>query len=111
VLRWLLSLIAAMTLLGSAMTAWAAAGIQGDSTCCCPDQAKCKCLEDDGKPGEAPTLKRCGGQADWVDPGVVPAIPLAAAPRISDVAVALIATVDREPIPDSRTLEPETPPF
>jgi len=111
VLRWLLPLIAVVTLLGSAVTAWAAAGLLGEATCCCPKPKTCRCHDHDGKPESAPTLKRCAGDAKWVAPVVAPALEPAAVPSTSDVAVAVVATVTCEPIHESPTIEPETPPF
>ena len=110
-LRWLLPLIAAMTLLGSAVTSWAAAGFAGEASCCCPDASKCKCHDHDGKPHPGPTLKRCSGDATFVAPEVVPALEPLVAPTAADVEVAVVATVTFESTPESVTIEPETPPF
>ena len=111
VLRWLLPLLAVVTLLGSSVTAWAAAGFVGDASCCCPDPKTCKCHDHDGKPEHAPTLKRCAGDAVWVAPAVTPAVEAAAVPSETDVAVAVVATDTCEAMPESPTSEPETPPF
>lgn len=110
-LRWLLPIIAVIALLGSSVTAWAAAGLIGDPTCCCPVKATCKCHDHDGKPDPAPTLKRCGGEIQLVSPAVTPAVPATEVLIATDVRVALVETAVHEPIPDDRTLEPETPPF
>lgn len=110
-LRWLLPIIAAMTLLGSSVTAWAAAGFFGESSCCCPDKTKCKCHDHDGDRAPAPTLKRCAGDATWVAPAVAPAIdpvdPLAA----PAVQTAPVDPIEVELLFDLVTLEIETPPF
>jgi hypothetical protein len=111
VLRWLLPVIAAIALVGSSLTAWAASGIIGDTECCCPVKAKCKCHDHDGKGNPAPTLKRCGGQAKLVTPIAVPAIAAAPPVLVIQQQVSLVTTITSEVIPDDRTLEPETPPF
>ena len=110
VLRWLLPLIAVMTLLGSSVTAWAAAGFFGESSCCCPVKAKCKCHDHDD-PSPWAKMKRCGGDAERVDPAVTPIVAAAQPPLAIDVDVAVIVTAADEPIPDDQTIEPETPPF
>jgi hypothetical protein len=111
VLRWLLPLFAVLTLLGSSLTAWAAAGFVGETSCCCPDKAKCKCHEHDGKGDAAPTLKRCSGEASWVAPEVTAAVEPLAPPPVAGVQTAPVATVIVDVIPDAVTIEIETPPF
>lgn len=111
VLRWLLPLIAAMALLGSSVMSWAAAGFVEDSSCCCPDKAKCKCHDHAGKPASAPTMKRCDGDAKWVAPTVAPAVQDAEPPLATDVRVAPVATPFCAAVPSERAIEVETPPF
>jgi hypothetical protein len=111
VLRWLLPILAVITLLGSSVTAWAAAGLIGDPTCCCPVKAKCKCHDHEGKPDSKPTLKRCAGEAQLVSPAVTPVVATAEVPIANDVCITIVATVVPEPIPDDRSIEPVTPPF
>jgi hypothetical protein len=111
VLRWLLPVIAVLALLGSSVTSWAAAGVIGDSSCCCPVKAKCKCHDHDGKPNPTPTMKRCGGVAQLVAPVVAHAVINTEPPIATDVQVAIVASPDREPVPEDRSIEPETPPF
>jgi hypothetical protein len=111
VLRWWLPVFAVIALMCSSITSWAAAGMIGEPSCCCPDKAKCKCHDHDGEHNAAPTLKRCGGEAKWVAPMVScavfanpPSLPIE--PRVTAVMVST-----PEPSPDDRTIEPETPPF
>jgi hypothetical protein len=111
VLRWLLPLIAAMALLGSSVMSWAAAGFVENSSCCCPDKAKCKCHDHAGKPAPAPTMKRCNGDAQWVAPTVAPAVTSVQLPPATDVRVAAVATPFRAVVPVNRAIEVETPPF
>lgn len=110
-LRWLLPIVAVIALVGSSVTAWAAAGVFGDTSCCCPVKARCTCHDHDGRPDPTPTLKKCGDGATRVAPVLVHAIP---PPEIT-VTVARratpAATSDRPPILESRSIEPETPPF
>src|SRR6185503_8398947 len=100
-----------VTLLGSAVTSWAAAGFIGEVSCCCPDASKCKCHDHDGKRHDGTAMKRCSGEATFVAPEVVPAIEPAVTPWPVGVAVAFGATDTCAPMPDSLTSEPETPPF
>lgn len=110
-LRWLLPIIAAMTLLGSSVTAWAAAGFFGESSCCCPDKTKCKCHDHDGDRAPAPTLKRCAGESTWVAPGVAPAVAASEPAVAIDVQMAPAAAIEIQPLLDLVTPEIETPPF
>jgi hypothetical protein len=100
-----------MTLLGSSITAWAAAGVFADAECCCPSKAKCKCHDHDGEHDPAPKLKRCGGDAKRVAPAVTTAVAPAPEPIASDVRVTIVVASGGEAIPDDRTIEPEKPPF
>jgi hypothetical protein len=111
VLRWLLPLIAAIAVLGSAVTTWAAAGYIGQVECCCPDKSKCKCHEHDGKPVPHDVMKKCGGGTKWVAPAVTPAVPEPATVVTIDVRITKVTTSEIAPVPTSHTIEPETPPF
>jgi len=71
VTRWLLPLLAVFALLGNAVTSYAAAGMFGESSCCCPKPEHCKCHDHDGKPVSNAELKRCGGEAKLVPLAVV----------------------------------------
>ena len=109
-LRWLLPVIAAIALVGSSVTAWAAAGVIGDASCCCPVKAKCKCHDHDGKDVEA-KLKRCGGEAKLVTPVIHNAIPCVEPEIVSEPRIVEIAQASEEHAPDDVTREPEKPPF
>lgn len=107
-LRWLLPLVAVLAFFGQAVTAYAATGTFGDTRCCCPIKAKCKCGHDDAP---APTLKRCNGDAKLVAPApavatVEPVIAIDTEVRVTHAAVVVF-----EPIPDDVSREPEKPPF
>ena len=111
-LRRLLPLLAVLALLGQSVTTWASAGVQGDTSCCCPDPKKCECHDHDGRSHDAPQMKRCG--TDGVQ--VVSPVPLAAvvppAPVVP-VAQVVAAPPARAPlvaVPD-RVVHPDTPPF
>ena len=109
-LRWLLPVIAAIALVGSSITAWAAAGMIGDPTCCCPVKAKCKCHDHDGKPAP-PTLKRCGGEAKLVAPAVTIAIAAAEVALAIEPRESIVPTIAAPPLPPSPSYAPEKPPF
>lgn len=109
--RWLLPLVAALAFVGSSVTAWAAAGMIGESECCCPVKAKCKCHDHDKTPAPSAEIKRCNGEAELVVPAI-PAGLLAVAFTVPvPTRIQAPRVVMRVPIPDDRTLEPETPPF
>ena len=100
-----------LALIGQAVTAYAAAGVVGDASCCCPVKAKCKCHDHDGKPDSAPTLKRCAGDAKLVAPAIALAtftntIELADTPRVT-IAPATPPLL----VPDDISHAPEKPPF
>jgi hypothetical protein len=111
VLRWVLVLFTGLVLLGSQVTSWAAAGIIGDTECCCPVKTECRRHDhDDDRPAGA-VLKKCGGQAELVAPVVVHAIA-PQAPAIRAVAQGIAAAIHPiSPLPESFAREPETPPF
>jgi hypothetical protein len=108
--RWLLSLLAVLTLLGSSVTARAAAGFSGDPKCCCPDKAKCHCHDHDGQPDHTAKLKRCGGEATFAAMDIASAVT----PEVRvvfDVTVTQIEIVQAIRIPDDWSSEPEKPPI
>jgi hypothetical protein len=105
-----LSLLTVLTLLGSSVSAWAAAGVSGDVTCCCPVKTKCHCHDHDGQPDHTAKLKRCGGEATFTPVDVVPAV----VPEIAvafDVEVTKVEVVQTVRIPDDWSSEPEKPPI
>jgi xanthosine utilization system XapX-like protein len=110
-LRWLVPVVTALVLVGTAVTSWAAAG-SGKPACCCLDPAKCKCHEHGAASGATAKMKACKtGDRDHVAPmiavAVVPAVAAVAAeaPRVVAVAEGVVGMIDGE----SRA--PETPPF
>jgi hypothetical protein len=108
VLRWLLPLVALLAFFGQAVTAYAAAGTFGDSSCCCPSKKTCKCGHDDKS---EPMMKRCNGDAKLVAPA--PAVAHVPAAPVLDVEVRVTRApiVMFQPIPDDVSREPEKPPF
>jgi hypothetical protein len=111
VLRWLLSFVAALALVGQAAAAYAGAGIVGDTSCCCPVPTECKCHDHDGKPKPAPILKRCGGDEVKL---VAPVVLLAIAPPAPVVCVTRRAVAVEHvasPLPDEPSIAIEKPPF
>jgi hypothetical protein len=107
--RWLVSLVTVLTLLGQPLGAFASAGEKTDIRCCCPDPDTCACHDHDGDSDA--TMKRCAGAEHQILPLVVVAT-IAVALDVTDVPRADRTVEYRElPIPDSPTSEPETPPF
>lgn len=111
-LRWLLVLFTGLVLLGAQVTSWAAAGVIGESECCCPVKSECRCHDhDDDRPAPGPVMKKCGGQAELVAPVSFQAIA-PAAPALRGVARVVAALVHAiSPLPETFSREPETPPF
>ncbi len=108
--RWLLPIIAAFAVLLGSVTAYAGAGLVGETECCCPDPDACKCHEHDGDPHPDDLMKKCGGEAERVAPEIVAAVlPVAPVTRVA----ATVAPAVRLPlpVPESRHVEIETPPF
>lgn len=110
-LRWLLPIVAMLALLGQAVTAYAAAGVVGDASCCCPVKAKCKCHDHDGKPDSAPTLKRCAGDAKLVAPAIAHALAAIDLVVLDEPRVIASPIATPTPLPDDVSREPEKPPF
>ena len=109
-LRWLLPVVAALAVLTGSVTAYAAAGMLGESVCCCPDPDACKCHDHDAQPDAAPKLKRCSGEANLVAPHViavvVPELVLGVEHRTSAV---LDHSASSPPV--ERYIDVESPPF
>jgi len=102
--------IAMLAFVGSSVSAWAAAGVIGEPTCCCPVKTACKCHDHDDGPS-VPTLKKCGGEAKLVAPAFVHAAipdPIAV---VTEATVATVIPLTPDGVPDAPTYEPETPPF
>ncbi|MDX2091969.1 MAG: hypothetical protein SFX73_29165 [Kofleriaceae bacterium] len=109
-LRWLLSIAAAVALMGTSMTSFAGSGFVGDSECCCPDPDKCNCHDHDQEPVPSPTMKRCGGEAKLVAPTAVVAVLVE--PFVLTTTTTTTAVVHpSSPKPPDRTTRPEKPPF
>jgi hypothetical protein len=110
VLRWLLPLLAVLTLLGSSVSAWAAAGFSGESDCCCPVKAKCQCHDHDANHDDSTKFNRCGGEATFAAPAVVPLI----VPEAPLAIVVVQTTIEIEQIvrnPDEWFATPDKPPI
>ncbi len=111
VLRWLLPIFTVFALLGQAVTSYAAAGVIGESSCCCPKPESCKCHDHDGKRDASPSLERCGGEATLVAPAVSIAVPTIEPVATLEPRVTALPIAEPEPIPDDISREPQTPPF
>lgn len=110
--RLLLPIVAALALLVQPVATWAAAGVERDVACCCPDPDTCECHDHDGKGPVSPTMRRCdSGQVTLVPPVVLVAEVPAAAPVV-EVARPVRVPAD-EPVLsfEDRTIPPEKPPF
>ncbi|HUQ01152.1 MAG TPA: hypothetical protein VM261_01595 [Kofleriaceae bacterium] len=110
--RLLLPVIAAIALLVQPVATWAAAGVQRDLACCCPDPDKCECHDHDGKGPSAPSMRKCdNGQVKLVTPVVLTVDVPPAAPVI--VTARPVTVSHAEPVLslDDRTIPPEKPPF
>lgn len=108
--RWLLPVVAALAVLTGSVTAYAAAGVIGEVTCCCPDPDACKCHDHDAAPDDAPTLKRCSGDASFVTPHVSEAV-LPAAEPVAEHRTSTTVAHAAIPPPDERYVDIESPPF
>jgi hypothetical protein len=109
-LRWLLTVVAALAVLTGSVTAYAAAGLFGDSVCCCPDPDACKCHDHDVTPDDAPKLKRCSGDAQLVTPHVSAAVVPEPALDVEQ-RTTIVLDYAESPPPDERYLDIESPPF
>lgn len=112
VLRSLLPIVAALAMLVQPVTTWAAAGVTGAVSCCCPEPATCECHDHHGDRHDAPRLKRCGdGAVELVAPVGLVATPPAPAPVLIAPRTLVPPTVVVAAIPEDRTDRPEPPPF
>ncbi len=108
--RWFLPLVAALAVLVGSVTTYAAAGLVGESSCCCPQPDHCKCHDHDGAPVPDDLMKKCGGDAERVAPNVqVATVPTPPSVDISSVIVDPPPSID--PPPEAWVVELETPPF
>jgi hypothetical protein len=108
-LRWLLPIVAVCALLGNAVTAFAAAGLFGESKCCCPNPKTCKCHDHD-KPRPDDHMRRCSGDAVKV----APAIQAVVIPEVLETVEEMVEQEIEYTISIESTQfvdEPVTPPF
>jgi hypothetical protein len=110
-LRWLVPVVAAITIAGSPVISLAAAALAGESECCCPVRAKCKCHDHDGSSRSESTLQRCGNAGAPVVPVVALAITPSAVTVNDAPRTLLLPTAIPEVVPEDRVIEPDTPPF
>jgi hypothetical protein len=111
VLLPIVAMFALVAVLGASTMAWAAAGLSGDPACCCPIPAKCKCGDHDPRRGTAASIEECREPVTLVAPSVeiaiVPVVTLWMATQRDAVPVDVVLAA----MPDSRFVQPETPPF
>lgn len=107
--RWLLPLVALLALLGQSVTAWAAAGVIGETECCCPQPKTCKCHDHDRSHDSE--LRACKGDSELVLPARLVAAPPAAAVVSGDVAAVVSVPPSFPAMPAERSEPPEKPPF
>lgn len=110
-LRWLVPIFTVLALLGQSVTTFAAAGVIGEAECCCPIKAKCKCHDHDGKSDQAPTVKRCAGEAKLVAPAAIACVPAIVATLASEPRMTFAPAPSPAMILDDISREPEKPPF
>lgn len=110
-LRLLLPIVAALTLLAQPVTTWAGAGVVGDTACCCPDPHKCACHDRKDADRDGPQLKRCStGAIELVAPVVLVALAPAAPPaRVVPRARTALTWVPAA-LPERPADRPEKPP-
>ncbi len=111
-LRLFVPVIAALVLLLQPVATWAAAGIQRDLACCCPDPDECECHDHDGKGPSSPSMRRCDtGKLQVVAPIVLVADLPAAAPVAVDVQPVAAPAAEPVIMSKARSVPPEKPPF
>lgn len=110
-MRWLLPIFTVVALIGQSVTSFAAAGLIGEASCCCPVKAKCKCHDHEGKPDSSATLKRCAGDAKLIAPAVSSAIVPTPFESASELRVTSVPAIAALPILDDVSRVPEKPPF
>jgi hypothetical protein len=109
--RLLLPIIAALVLLVQPVATWAAAGIERDTKCCCPDPEKCDCHEH-GKGPSAPSMRRCdSGQVKIVAPVLLTADVPPAAVDVVDARPAMAPVIVPAKLVEIPSIPPEKPPF
>ncbi len=109
--RWLLAIATTLTILVGAVTSYAASGMIGDSTCCCPDPDSCKCHDDGEHPAPDAKMKRCQGEGELVAPHIVPCATTDVVEAGADTTSLPVVTALSPAWPAPRHVEIETPPF
>jgi hypothetical protein len=110
--RLLVPVIAALVLLVQPVATWAAAGVQRDLKCCCPDPDKCECHDHDGKGPSAPTMRKCdNGQMKLVTAVVLTVDVPPAAPVLVTARPVTVSYAEPVLSLEDRTIPPEKPPF
>jgi hypothetical protein len=109
--RWLLPILAVLSLLGSSVTSWAAAGLIGDTDCCCPVKAKCKCHDHGKQPSTEAKIKRCGDIVKLVAPLQIVALAPTVAPTTTEPRVTWLEPPALAQMPDDWTAPPDRPPI
>lgn len=111
-LRLLLPIVAALAILVQPMTTWAAAGVQGDLSCCCPDPDTCECHDHKGHGHDQPRMKRCGsGPVELVAPVVLVATAPAPVPTLIAPREIAPPTITSVAMPERHADRPEKPPI
>lgn len=113
VLRWLVPLFTAFALLAQPVTAIASAGLQGDTSCCCPKPEDCTCHDHKDAPHDHQKMRRCGNPAaiTIAAPLLMAALPPPSPPMVLAPERASAPVVIPISVPDDRSIQPETPPF
>jgi hypothetical protein len=97
-------------MLASSVTAFASAGIVGDTKCCCPDAKTCKCHDHDGAPRPDSEMKRCSTDAELVTVELTAAIAVEPVLPAIETRLATILVHTILPMPPSLHDRPEKPP-
>ncbi len=109
--RWLLPLVAVLALCGRTVTAFASAGWVGNTACCCPNPATCKCHDHQGKHGSNDVLKRCGGDAKLVAPEQAGIMVPAPVPVITASVLVMVVELAPPSLVSAIPVPPEPPPI
>lgn len=110
-LRLLLPIVAALTLLAQPVVARAAAGLVGDTACCCPDPRTCDCHDHQGHGHDDQRMKRCGNDVvKLVAPVLLTALRPPAPPALVPPRRAIAPTFVPVALPERRPDRPEKPP-
>jgi hypothetical protein len=109
--RLVLPIIAALALLVQPVATWAAAGIEREQKCCCPDPETCECHEH-GKGSPAPSMRRCdSSHVKIVAPVVLTADVPAAVVDVVDARAVKAPVIVPAKLVEIPSIPPEKPPF